>query len=91
MPKETNNNNFSDTATTKKATEATLDMAKDWSESEVTIHHAIIAYEEVIRAAPESHLADRARAALLKIAEDWKKKGKKYAAARLYKKLMVGK
>ena len=90
MPKETNDNNFSDKAVTKKAIEATLDMAKEWSESEDTIHHAIKAYEDVIRAVPDSPIADRARAALFKIAEDWNRKGKKYAAARLYKKLMVG-
>ncbi|MEK7211985.1 MAG: hypothetical protein AAB731_05120 [Patescibacteria group bacterium] len=75
MPKKTSNNNFLDAAATKKAGD--------------TIHHVVKAYEDVIRAVPDSPIADRARAALLKIAEDWKKKGKTRAAARLYKKLMI--
>lgn len=82
--------NLSDREMTKKAQQATLGMAKDWGESQDTIHHAIKAYDDVIRVDSESPEADQARAALLKIAEDWDKKGQKYAAAKLYKKLMVG-
>lgn len=82
--------NLSDKEMTKKAQQATLNMAKDWGGSQDTIHHAIKSYEDVIRVDSESPEADQARAALLKIAEDWDKKGQKYAAAKLYKKLMVG-
>ena len=66
-------------------------MAKDWHKSEDTMHHAIKSYEDVIQIDSESSEADEARGALLKIAEDWDKKGRKYAAARLYKELMTGK
>ena len=89
MPEE-QNKNLSDQEMTKKAQQATLGMAKNWGESQDTIHHAIKSYEDVSRVDPESSEADQARAALLKIAEDWDKKGQKYAAAKLYKKLMVG-
>mgnify|MGYP001564466379 CR=1 FL=1 len=82
--------NLSDQEMTKKAQQATLGMAKDWSESQDTIHHAIKAYDDVISINPKSPEADQARAELLKIAEDWDKNGQKYAAAKLYKKLMVG-
>ena len=73
----------------KKAQQATLRMAKEWQKSEDTTHHAIKSYEDVIRIDSESQEADEARSALLKIAEDWEKKGRKYAAARLYKELMT--
>ena len=82
--------NLSDQEMTKKAQQATLRMAKEWQKSENTTHHAIKSYEDVIRVDPESSEADEARSALLKIAEDWEKKGQKYAAVKLYKKLMVG-
>ena len=88
MAEETNKN-FSSRATIKKAQQATLNMAKDWSESQDTIHHAIKSYEDVIQIDSESPEADQAREGLLKIAEDWDKKGRKYAAARLYKELMT--
>ena len=82
--------NLSDQEMVKKAQQATLSMAKDWGASQDTIHHAIKSFDDVIRIDPESSEADEARIALLKIAEDWDKKGQKYAAAKLYKKLMVG-
>lgn len=82
--------NLSDQKMTKKAQQAILGMAKNWGESQNTIHHAIKSYEDVIRTDPESGEAAEAREALLKIAEDWDKKGQKYAAVKLYKKLMVG-
>lgn len=82
--------NLSNQEMTKKAQQATLNMAKDWGGSKDTIHHAIKSYEDVIHVDSESPEAAEARAALLKIAEDWDKKGQKYAAAKLYKKLMVG-
>jgi len=76
-------------ATVKKAQQATLKMAKDWHKSEDTIHHAIKSYKDVIQIDPESAEADEARGELLKVAEDWDKKGRKYAAAQLYKQLMT--
>jgi len=82
--------NLSDQEMVKKAQQATLSMAKDWGASQDTIHHAIKSYDDVIRIDPKSSEADEARAALLKVAENWDKKGQKYAAAKLYKKLMVG-
>lgn len=82
--------NVSDKEMTKIAQQATLRMAQDWQKSEDTMHHAIKSYEDVIRVDSESQEADQARSALLKLAEDWEKIGKKYAAAKLYKKLMVG-
>ncbi|MEK7074689.1 MAG: hypothetical protein AAB968_02900 [Patescibacteria group bacterium] len=82
--------NVSDQDMTKKAQQATLNMAKEWQKSKDTTHHAIKSFEDVIRVNPESDEAGQAREALLKIAEDWDKKGQKYAAAKLYKKLMVG-
>ncbi len=84
------NKNLSDQEMTKKAQQATLRMAKEWQKSKDTIHHAIKSYEDVIRVDSESAEAGEAREALLKIAEDWEKKGRKYAAAKLYKKLMAG-
>ena len=89
MTEEKDNKNFSEQATVKKAKQATLKMAKDWHKSKDTLHHAIKSYEDVIRIDPESPEADEARAGLLEIAEDWDKKGQKYAAARLYKELMT--
>jgi Tfp pilus assembly protein PilF len=83
--------NYSALETVKKAQQATLKMARDWHKSKDTLHHAIKSYEDVIRIDPESPEADEARAELLKMAEDWDKKGQKYAAARLYKKLAAGK
>jgi Tfp pilus assembly protein PilF len=84
-----NNENFSGQATVKKAQRAILHMAREWNKSEDTIHHAIKSFEDVVQTDPESSEASEARAALLQIAEDWDKKGRKYAAARLYKKLMA--
>ncbi len=81
---------LSDQEMTKKALQATLRMAKEWQKSKDTTHHAIKSYEDVIQIDPESVEAEQAREGLLKIAEDWDKKGQKYAAAKLYKKLMVG-
>ncbi|MEK7547451.1 MAG: hypothetical protein AAB540_01000 [Patescibacteria group bacterium] len=89
MPEEISKN-LSDQEMTKKAQRATLGMAKEWQKSKDTTHHAIKSYEDVIKVDPESDEAGQAREALLKIAEDWEKKGQKYAAAKLYKKLMVG-
>ncbi len=86
---EETNKNFSSQATVKKAQQATLRMAQEWHKSEDTFHHAIKSYEDVIQVDPTSQEAEEARAALLKIAEDWEKKGQKYAAARLYKELMT--
>lgn len=88
---EENDKNFSPQGTVKKAQQAILEMAKEWHKSEDTINHAIKSYKDIIRSEPESAEADEARKALLKIAEDWDKKGRKYAAARLYKELMTGK
>ncbi len=82
--------NLSDQEMTKISQQATLRMARDWNKSENTVHHAIKSYEDVIRVDSESVEAGEAREALVKIAEDWDKKGRKYAAAKLYKKLMVG-
>lgn len=87
---EEKNKNLLDQEMTKKAQQATLRMAKEWQKSEATIHHAIKSYEDAIRVDSESVEAGEARSALLKIAEDWEKKGQKYAAVKLYKKLMVG-
>ncbi len=81
---------LSDQEMTKKAQQATLRMAQEWQKSKDTTHHAIKSYEDVIRVDSESAEAGEAREALLKIAGDWDKKGQKYAAAKLYKKLMVG-
>ncbi|KKS38465.1 MAG: hypothetical protein A3G49_05080 [Candidatus Sungbacteria bacterium RIFCSPLOWO2_12_FULL_41_11] len=81
---------LSDQEMTKKSQQATLRMAQEWQKSEDTIHHALKSYEDVIQVDPESDEAGEAREALVKIAEDWDKKGRKYAAAKLYKKLMVG-
>lgn len=83
--------NLSNQDMRKRAQQGTLRMAKEWQKSEDTIHHAIKSYEDVIHVDPESQEADEARAALLEIAEDWDKKGKEYAAAKLYKELMAGK
>ncbi|MEK9178855.1 MAG: hypothetical protein AAB893_00085 [Patescibacteria group bacterium] len=82
--------NLSDQEMTKKAQQATLRMAQEWQGSKDTTHHAVKSYEDVIRTDSESQEAGEAREALLKIAEDWESKGQKYAAAKLYKKLMVG-
>ncbi len=82
--------NLSDQEMTGKAQQATLRMAKEWQKSKDTTHHAIKSYQDVIQTDPESQEAGEARSALLKIAEDWEKKGQIYAAAKLYKKLMVG-
>ena len=86
---EKNKGNFSEQGLAKKALQAILKMAEEWSKSEDTLHHAIKSYEDVIRFDSESPEASQARAGLLKIAEDWDKKGRKYAAARLYKQLMT--
>lgn len=86
---EETNKNFSSQATVKKAQQATLRMAQEWHKSEDTFHHAIKSYEDVIQIDSESPEADQAREGLLKIAENWDKKGQKYAAARLYKELMT--
>jgi hypothetical protein len=75
--------------TMKEAQRATLRMADNWAKSNDTLHHAIKSYEDVIRNDPESLEAGQARAALLKIAESWEKKGQTYAAAHLYKALMA--
>ncbi|MDP3052322.1 MAG: hypothetical protein Q8N42_02325 [bacterium] len=88
---EENAKNFSAQATIKKSHQAILKMAQEWQKSEDTIHHAIKSYEDVIQIDSESPEADQAREGLLKIAEDWDKKGRKYAAARLYKQLMTDK
>lgn len=87
---EEDTKNLSDQAMTRKAQQATLRMAKAWQQSKDTTHHAIKSYEDVIQTDSASQEAGEARSALLKIAEDWEKKGQKYAAAKLYKKLMVG-
>ena len=81
---------LSDQEMTKRAQQATLRMAKEWQKSQDTIPHAIKSYEDVIKVDPESDEAEQAREALLQIAEGWNKKGQKYAAVKLYKKLMVG-
>lgn len=88
MLEETAKNSSQSTA--KKAQQATLNMAKEWQRSENTIHHAIKSYDDVIQIDSKSHEADQAREELFKIAEDWNRKGRKYAAARLYKNLMAG-
>jgi len=85
---EENQINFSTQQTQKKALQATLRMAQDWSKSPDTLHHAIKSYKDVIKQNPETVEAGEARAALLKIADNWDKKGQSYAAARLYKELM---
>lgn len=84
---EENQINFSTQQTHKKAIQATLRMAQDWNKFPTTLHHAIIAYKYVISQDPETVEAGEARAALLKIADSWDKKGQKYAAALLYKEL----
>ncbi|MDP2930614.1 MAG: hypothetical protein Q8N56_03360 [bacterium] len=86
---EEQNKNLSRADLVKKAQQATLRMAKEWQRSEGTTHHAIKSYEDVVQIDPDSQEADEARSALLKVAEDWEKKGQKYAAARLYKELMT--
>lgn len=82
--------NFSDQEMTKKAQQATLRMAKEWQKSKDTIHHAIKSYKDVIQVDSEGIEAGEAREALLRIAEDWDKQGQKYASAKLFKQLMVG-
>ncbi|MBI2633269.1 MAG: hypothetical protein HYW78_02660 [Parcubacteria group bacterium] len=87
---EEKNKNLSDQEMMRQAQQATLRMAQEWQKSKDTTHHAIKSYEDVIQTDPESQEAGEARSSLLKIAEYWEKKGQKYAAAKLYKKLMVG-
>ncbi|MEK7523762.1 MAG: hypothetical protein AAB588_01900 [Patescibacteria group bacterium] len=84
---EEGKNNYSRQEVAKKGLQALLEMAKVWGKSQDTIHHAIKSYKDVIRIDPESSEADEARAALWKIAEQWNKRGQKYAAALLYKEL----
>jgi protein involved in temperature-dependent protein secretion len=73
----------------KASQQAILEMAKAWRKNEKTIHHAIKAYEDVVRADPESEEAREARSELLQIAKEWQKRGQVYAANNLYKKLML--
>lgn len=84
---EEDEKNFSRQEVAQKGLQALLEMAQAWGKSEDTIHHAIRSYKDVIRIDPESSAADQARAALWKIAEQWNKRGQKYAAALLYKEL----
>lgn len=88
---EQNEKEFSRQVIIKKSQQAILEMAKEWHKSENTINHAIKSYKDIIQFDSESAEADEARKALLKIAEDWDKKGRKYAAVRLYKELMTDK
>lgn len=73
----------------KASQQAILEMAKSWGKKQDTIYHAIKAYEDVVRADPESEEAEEARSALLQIAKDWQKSGQAYAANNLYKKIML--
>ena len=75
--------------TSQASRQAILEMAKSWGKNEETIHHAIKAYEDVVRVDPESEEAKEARNELLQIAKEWQKKGQVYAANNLYKKLML--
>lgn len=83
MPTKENN-------TKAKGRGALLDMAKDWDKEEKT-QHAIEAYEAVIEADPESKEANQAREALLVIARQFDKQGKKNSAYHLFHKLAAGK
>lgn len=87
MTKETKNLSSQDAS--KESQLAILEMAKLWRKNEKTIHHAIKAYEDVVRADPESEEAKESRKELLQIAQEWQKKGQVYAANNLYKKLML--
>ena len=84
-----NTKNLSSSDASKASQQAILEMAKSWGKKPETIHHAIKAYEDVVRADPESEEAKEARSALLQIAKDWQKNGQIYAANNLYKKLML--
>lgn len=86
---EENTKNLSTQDTSKASHQAILEMAKSWGKKQETIHHAIKAYEDVVRAYPESEEAGEARSALLQIAKDWQKSGQTYAANNLYRKLML--
>ena len=88
MTEETKKN-LSTQDASKASQQAILEMAKSWGKKQDTIHHAIKAYEDVVRADPESNEAEEARSALLQIAKDWQKNGQTYAANNLYKKLML--
>ena len=85
---EENQINFSTQQTQKRAIQAILKMAQEWNKSPNTLHHAITSYKNVIRQDPETVEAGEARAALLKIADSWDKKGQKYSAMRLYQELI---
>ncbi len=86
---EENNENIIKQDAGKEARQALLDMAREWHKNPATINHAIKAYKDIIAAFDHgSSAANEAEQALLKIAKDWEKKGKKYAATRLYKELM---
>lgn len=81
--------NLSSQDASKESRLAILEMAKSWRKNEKTIHHAIKAYEDVVRADPESEEAKEARKELFQIAQGWQKKGRVYAANNLYRKLML--
>lgn len=87
MTEETKNLSSQDAS--KESQQAILGMAKTWRKNDKTVHHAIKAYEDVVRADPESEEAKEARKELFQIAEDWQKNGQMYAANNLYKKLML--
>lgn len=85
-----NNENITEQDTSKEAQEALLNMAREWHKNPAAINHAIKAYKDIIATFDsESPEVDEAKQALLKIAKEWEKKGKKYAAIRLYKELMA--
>lgn len=70
------------------ARQGLLKMAQEWHKNPDTIHHAIKAYKEIISNDFDSLEAKEAESALLRIAEEWRKQNKKYAASRLYKELV---
>lgn len=81
--------NLSSQDASKESQRAILEMAHSWAKKKETIHHAIKAYEDVVRADPESEEAKEARKELFRIAREWQKEGQLYAANNLYKKLML--
>jgi len=72
----------------KSSCQALLKMAGDW-QKEGKVQNAIETYETVIVVAPESEEAEKAKAALLEIAQEYEEGGKKNSAFHLYKKLAL--
>lgn len=86
---EENIENITKQNVAEEASQALLDMAREWHKNPTAINHAIKAYKDIIATFDSASPAvSEAKQALLKIAKDWEKKGQKYAAVRLYKELL---